>query len=378
MKGRHNMNLHNPHDPDKKRIYIILLSVGLAFLAAFAVLWFIMCSITGKLSSQTAADRWTADDSGKYAQISVFYAESSGISLDMVYTMRVNIDKKLTENSITAENQNARSWYDGYSAMTNLTVTSSREDYTVNADADVIVTGGDYFSFHPLTLISGYYYSDDDLMQDRVVLDENLAWQLFGGTDVSGMTVLVNGQRLYVAGVVRPDSDSASSYTYGTKPHMYISYSGMSAFLGEEESLPITCYEAVIPDPVSGLASSIAKDVVTADEKSYTLVENSSRYSVKNLLSIAFDGGTRAVVDRAVVYPFWENAARITEEKAATVLVWALAMLTVPIIICLYFVFLVIHRRKAIAHKAAEKITSSAEKFKSIKSGKNKSERRTV
>ncbi len=355
---------------EKKRGYIILAVINAVFLCAFTVLTAVLCGITNRLSSQSAALRWNADSGGSYAQVSVFYPEKLGLNLDSVYTMRVDIEKKLTENSITAENSSARIWYDGYSALTTLSVTSSREEYTIVIDADVIATGGDYFKMHPLELLSGYYYSDDDLMQDRVLLDENLAWQLFGSSNVEGMTVLINEKRFYVAGVIKPDSDSASSYTYGTKPHMYISYSGLLSVSEDDYDTPITCYEAVLPNPVTGLAESIIEETSVGDDSERTIIENSERFSLKNLFAIAFDGGKRAVVDTELAYPFWENAARITEENAAVVLVWAAAMLIVPILTVMYFAFLLIHRRKTIAHKAAEKVKNSASKI--IKRGRYK------
>lgn len=348
---------------EKKRRLAVTAAVNCVFLIAFAVLAAVLCGIKSRLPSQLAAERWSADSGERYSQLSVFYSQASGINIDTVYTMRVNIEKKLTENSVAAKEPGARVWYDGYSALTSLTVTSPREDYTIRADADVIATGGDYFMIHPLKLLSGYYYSDDDLMQDRVLLDESLAWQLFGSNDIAGMTVIINGRRFYVAGVVEADSDKASRYVYGEKPHMYISYEGLKNLNGGE-TVPVTCYEAVIPDPVSGLARSITEGVITAGKNSYKLTENSDRYSLKNLFGIAFDGGKRSVIDTEIAYPFWENAARINEDNAATVLVWASAMLIVPLLTVMYFVFLLIHKRKAIAHKAAEKIKSSAEKIK--------------
>lgn len=56
--------------------------------------------------------------------------------------------------------------------------------------------GGDFFLFHPYTLLSGSYIAESDFAQDRVVLDENLAWQLFGSSDVAGMEVTI-GERNY-------------------------------------------------------------------------------------------------------------------------------------------------------------------------------------
>lgn len=70
--------------------------------------------------------------------------------------------------------------------------------------------GGDFFLFHPYTLLSGSYIAESDFAQDRVVLDENLAWQLFGSSDVAGMEVTIGERNYPVAGVVRLEDDKAT------------------------------------------------------------------------------------------------------------------------------------------------------------------------
>ena len=51
--------------------------------------------------------------------------------------------------------------------------------------------------------MDGYYFSDDDLMQDRVLLDDQTAWRLFGSPNVVGMPVMIGGTPHYIAGVFR-------------------------------------------------------------------------------------------------------------------------------------------------------------------------------
>lgn len=332
-------------DPKRKKLYIALAVVNGAAIIMAAVLAAVFVSVTGRLSSQQAAERWSSKE--RYSQLSVFYDKAAGMDLDSIYTMRVQIENKLTENSISQENPMGRLWIDAYSAQDTLTVQSPREDYSVSADVIVTATGGDYFLFHPLKLLSGSYYSDDDLMQDRVVIDYNLAWQLFGSKDADGMTVIINGSRYYVAGVVEPDGDKASEYVYGTKPHIYMSYEALQRIYSGAD-VPVTVYEVCLPDPVTGLAAKIMGEVNTVDDTQSEIMENSARYDILRLYKIAFDGGRRAVVDNSIVYPFWENAARITEENTAVLLVWISAASLVPILTALYFIGALIHRRKRI------------------------------
>lgn len=349
----------------KKQRYIFLAVLNGVCLVAFAVLTIVLSSITSSLPSQHMASRWSKSENQRFSQLSVFYSAGSAIDLNTVYTMRVNIDKKLTENSVEALNPNARTWFDAFSTPAHLTVNSSRSDYTVSSEVNCIATGGDYFLFHPLKLLSGSYYSDSDLMQDRVILDETLAWQLFGSNDIVGMTVVINEKRFYIAGVVLPDEDSASEYVYGSKPKMYISYTGLSNLLGDAAPY-ITAYEACIPNPVTGLAEKILSETagLREDDNTVKLVANSERYSLKKLAEIALDNGKRAVIDSPLVYPFWENAARITEERAASVLLAAAIMLIVPLLTLLYFTGKLIRMRKKLLKSAVEKISAALHRIK--------------
>lgn len=312
-----------------------------------------------KLPPQNAAESWEAESGERYDQISAFFSGGYGIDLNEVRRMRVDIDKKMSENSLTAEKEGARLYFDAFScAEQKMTVTTMSDSYAPKVDANMIVTGGDFFLFHPLTLISGSYYSDDDLMQDRVVLDETLAWQLFGSSDVEGMAVSINGKIFTVAGVVKAEQDKASQYLIGKKPYMFISYAGIQ--LVQEQAPEINCYEAVLPSPVKGLAESIITDVMSVSEDNRTIIVNTGRFSVAKMLKAAFDGGKSAVIDKPIVYPYWENAARITEQKAAHLMTAMIAVLCVPIITVLYFAVLFFIKRKAITHKLAEKIKEKA------------------
>lgn len=60
--------------------------------------------------------------------------------------------------------------------------------------------GGNFFDFHPIRLLSGNYISPDDLMKDRVLLDEDTAWLLFGGTQLEGLSFKIDGVPFVVAG----------------------------------------------------------------------------------------------------------------------------------------------------------------------------------
>ena len=267
--------------------------------------------IAGTLESIHAADRFRGDNEMRFAQLACFMPEDSGKTEEDIRLFHQTLDQKLIDASLEAP-EGASLYTDAYSGHISLNVTGDHGSATVKA----IGVGGNFFQFHPLRLRSGSYISENDFMQDRVVLDETLAWQLFGGFDVAGLSVTIDGKPFYVAGVVRRESDFATKEAYLDGASMFLSYSAMKSL---DENSTITCYEIVMPDPISGFAHGVLTenfDVGTGD-----IVENSSRYSLENLFSVIGDFGKRSMRNNGVIYPYWENAVRLTEDYLALLLV---------------------------------------------------------
>ncbi|MBQ8786737.1 MAG: ABC transporter permease [Oscillospiraceae bacterium] len=320
-----------------KRKHIILIVINGISLLFFAIMTIAAVSVKNSLPDQQTVGRWT-DGNSRYAQVSVFTEASSAMSVDGIFTARVDIEKKLVENSLTSEKANARVWVDAFSADYGKLSVSS--DYG-KTETQTIVTGGDFFLFHPIELVSGYYYSEDNLMQDRILIDEVLAWQLYGATDIAGKPVLIESKYFYIAGVYKSSENSDIEKVTNGTPMMFMPYQGYE-ILGKTPSFD--CYEACLPNPVTGLAEMIVTEAVPVKDINSEVVENSSRYSLKNRFDIIRDFGMRSVKDNAIVYPYWENAARITEDKSALMLVFQLLGLIIPI--CTAFAYVIIGYRK--------------------------------
>lgn len=342
----------NSVNPVKKILYIILAALNAICIITAAILYIVFMSMSSRLASQNISESWSGEDGEKYDQLSVFFADGYGIGYDEVRRIRTDLEKKLTENSLEARNDNSRLYIYSFSCTPYLqTVTTMSDSYAPNVEAETIVTGGDFFLFHPLLLISGSYYSDDELMQDRVVINDVLAWQLFGASEVSGMAVKINGRIYSVAGVVTLEDDKASDYLVGGKPYMFMPFDTLS-----ETPPTAKCFEAVLPSPVKDLAKTMLTDAVGVEEENCSVIVNSSRFSFLNCLKAAFDGGRSAVVDKSIVYPYWENAARITLANAADTAAAIVLLAAVPILTVLYFAGLLFHKRKAIIHNITENI----------------------
>lgn len=353
-----------------KHITVIILNV--LFLLLFMILFIIAGKLIDSLPSQKAVERWASDDT-KYTQSSLFLDEANGVSIENVYMFRANIDKGLTENSIKGKSfqlpdgtvkETGRLWMDAYSGNSSMKISNEKANIT----ADTIITGGDYFLFHPLTLLSGSYYSDNDIMKDGVIIDEDLAWQLFGSSNVVGMPVTIDKSNFYVSGVVKKETDKASRTVYGEKPKMYIQYETAKKI---NSNILITCYEACLPNPVVGIGHKIFSENVSSDENNRVIIENTTRYSLKNLFKIASSFAVSSVRTDAVILPYWENAARIVENKAALLLVLMCITLVTPFLTVVYFINKLIKNRKKIFIKAFEGLKSNVYNLKQLKQKKH-------
>lgn len=314
---------------NKKRWYFALLNCLLVLLALICLLVF--RHIAGTLDSVHAADRWRGSNEMRFAQIACFLPVDSPKTQDDIIQFRRTLDQKLVDASLEAP-AGGSLYTDAYSGTAKLTVSGDHG----SAEVKAIGVGGNFFLFHPLQLRSGSYLSENDLMQDRVVLDEALAWQLFGSPDISGMTVTINGSPYYVAGVIRRENDFATKKAYLDGAGMFISYSAFQTLTqsaSDTNTGSITCYEIVLPDMIEGFGKSLVSE--NFDVGSGDIVENSNRYSVENLLKILKNYGLRSMRNNGVIYPYWENAVRLTEDYLALLLLLILLLALCPVISCI-------------------------------------------
>ena len=312
----------------KQIIFLIICAVSLLFLGVCLVR---ISHWKNLLETQHSAERWSGDSDITMAQISCFMPVGGEIGESEIYSFRSALDSKLTEAAITAP-ENGSLYIDGYSARGNINVSGDRG----SAAASAIGIGGDYFFFHPLELLSGSYISGDDLMHDRVVLDEELAWKLFGSSDLAGMTVTINEKPYYIAGVVRRETDAANSKAYSDGAGIFLAYDELTS----ADSPKINCYEISMPNPLSGFAMDIVSNSFPLG--SGTALENSRRYSFGTILGFFKNYGERSMQISGVVMPYWENAARYTEDRVALLFVFVFLFSLAPAALLFISVSLII------------------------------------
>ena len=277
-----------------------------------------------------------------------------GKTEDDIRSFRQSLEAQLVEQSLEAA-EGGRLYIDAYSGTAQVTVGS---DNGGNASVKAIGVGGDFFYFHPLRLRAGAYIKSDDLMDDLVVLDEEMAWRLFGGTDLAGMTMTINGEPFVVSGVIARETDFATNKAYTGDGGVFMSFSALNRLV---ETASITSYEIVMPNPITGFARNITADIFPLGNGD--LVENSSRYSLTHLWEVIGAFGQRSMRTNGVIYPYWENAVRLTEDYAALLLTMAVLLALYPLLTALVLIIKDIRRAYRFAKvKIPEKVDEAVEK----------------
>lgn len=314
---------------NSRRLIFSLVAL-ISLISFFLLTWWNHSQIDG-LSDQQAAKRWDKD--GGVAQVSCFFVRGTQVDDFQIRSFENQLEIALSEAAIVLDNENARLFVDAYSAQGRITVVS--EQSTLEAEA--VGIGGDFFFFHPLKLVSGSYFSGNDLMKDSVILDREAAWQLFGSSDIAGMSVTIGGIPHYVAGVVERETGRFAENAGLKNTVVYVSYETLCAY-GEGEG--ISTYEVVAPNPVDKFVYNTVKEKFGIQESNMQVVENSSRYSLESMIPVVLDFGVRSMQNSAIHFPYWENMARGYEDVRAVVLILQFLLLLIPAVIL--FVFLII------------------------------------
>ncbi len=309
--------------------------LGILSLAAAAC--FLACArLSRLLPSQYAAERWAGEGELPFAQVSCFLAADGSVTQGEIYTFRYAILDKLHEAGMEA-GTDTRLFRDAWCAFDTMLASSER----ASGDVSVIAVGGDYFSFHPLRLLSGSYLAETDPMKDRILLDEETAWLLFGGTDLVGLEVKLGGYPFVVGGVVEREKDFASKKASPFDRCIYMAYDSYERM---NEEAGASCYELVLAEPVKNFSESFVKEKFPIGKGE--IVTNSRRFGPERLLGLLGRFGERGMQKQAVIYPYWENAARCVEDWCALLLLLGALFLLLPALALLIGLFRLFRRGK--------------------------------
>ncbi|MDR0936534.1 MAG: ABC transporter permease [Oscillospiraceae bacterium] len=281
-------------------------------LIAVCVILLVWNSLKAGQPEQFAATRYGGGD---ITQVSAYFAAGTGLTYDQLRT---------TERTLGADDQTVvQSWSlssQSLEAAPNEAVAKN----TVKLDATAV--GGEYFLFHPFPLKSGAYIQPDDLMRDRIVINKQAAWLLYGSNNIKGKHVTIRESLYIISGVVDDGNANACAY---------VPYEMLPA----DTKFPV--YEAVLTNKFTGYALTALKAVTGFGGAA--LVENTSRFAIPQVWNVLLTFNDRVQQTNAISYPYWENRARVVENKLALLLLFGGLLLIWPIILIFMVVIKVIN-----------------------------------
>ena len=172
-------------------------------------------------------------------------------------------------------------------------------------------------------------------MQDRVLLDENLAWLLFGGTQVEGMQIRIGTGVFSVAGVIEREKDFATQKAFPDEMTLFMRYDALKEL---DTNAGISCYEYVMADPVRNFAVNAAREKFPIGRGE--ILCNTMRFSYGRMMDMVLKFSSRSVLTGGILYPYWENAARILEDWSCLCCLFGTLLLAVPTGITVIFLVL--------------------------------------
>lgn len=350
-----------------KTLIKLLIAVDILLILITAFICFRQSERVKRIYSQQAAERWESKDMD-FTEVSVYYSNAKKAGRKNIEEIRNNIMKKLDEDSMVdvTSASSKRAFIDAYSGFTEMRVEKGDNQIT----GKIYGVSDDFFLIHPIPLLAGNYINPVEKVPEigdgkdpyQIVLDENMAWNLFGSVDVEGMKVWINDKVFTIMGVVEASQNKTEEMAYGNFDAAFIPY---AAFEAMKQEVSINCYEAVLPEPIKGYAKSTIAEatdiVVDPDEENdgteprstlsfgdSEVVVNTDRFGVSALYKYLKNKKYMSMHTTEIAYPFWENVARFEVERASRVFKWCIALLVLPVLSVLALLGWLYHKRTVV------------------------------
>ena len=350
-----------------KTLIKILIAVDILLILITAFICFRQSERVKRIYSQQAAERWESEDM-EFAEVSVYYSNARNSGKKEIEEIRNNIMKKLDEDELldSSSLSDKRAFIDAYSGFTEMRVEKGDNQIT----GKIYGVSDDFFLIHPIPLLAGNYINPVEKTNDigdgidpyQIILDENMAWNLFGSVDVAGMKVWINGKVFTIMGVVEASQNKTEEMAYGNFDAAFIPF---AAFDKMKLKVSVNCYEAVLPEPIKGYAQSAigeATDIVVDPEEESDgteprstlsfgdseVVINTDRFGVSALYKYLKNKKYMSMHTTEIAYPYWENVARFEVERASRVFKACIALLVLPALSFLALLGWLYHKRTVV------------------------------
>lgn len=305
----------------------------------------------GLLPHQLVAEAWETEEK-PYAQAALFLPEESGIPLERVPEIRLQVENAMQAGSVASEEY---PWLYAFSH----TQQAQLKNGIASSDVELTLIAGDYFTMHSMPVRHGWYLSESEVMRDRIVLDRQTAWDLFYSDNVVGQFLEWNGHRYMVAAVVDTEPGKYNEMAAeGTRRAWVFADSP-----GADPDLRFTCVEMVLPQPVKGFAvSTMASALERYIPNGVAPVDISGRFSLLSRWNALKSISVRWISSQAIAYPYYENAARLVENHLALRLIPEGIFLGFPAVSVLIWLLMLNRRRTWGLHSIFDAIERGVER----------------
>ncbi|MBO4927933.1 MAG: ABC transporter permease [Clostridiales bacterium] len=281
----------------------------------------------------------------------------SGLDVEKIQSIHDALD--LTEKATVGNNKNSKNgtdaansgivnvWEDCYSSVARYPATGYMDKTPTGMveSCEVVGVSGNYQVVHPFSYESGGFLPGEDGDRYTVVLNTQLAWNLFHSYQVLGAFVEFNGTMYQIVGVVNEGTDAISETTGVTKPRAYIPFKQLaylangSAFPSmssemensvKDTDLAVTCYEVLLTDPINNIAYNDLVDALqdtigySEDKSELLIINNTDRFNAISLYKKYFPLKDSYVGGNGLNVPYYERSARLAEQY---VVFWAEALI---------------------------------------------------
>ena len=297
-----------------------------------------------------------------------------GLNLETVKTIHNGLEEKEASTNLSsrrigaAASDNGQIWLDSYSSSAFYRAYGyiDKTEQGAAERVEVVGVGGDYATIHPFRYESGGFFSDGESDKYSIVLNTQLAWNLFHSYQVLGAEVELNGVMYQVVGVVGEGDDTIAETTGVTKPRAYVHFNQLANLANggsiaqnsseqehsvSEDDLAVSCYEVLLTDPINNIAYNDLLAVLTENigysDNSTTLeiINNTDRFFITRLFGKYFPLKESVSQVDGLHIPFFERSARLAEQY---VVFWGEVLVVCGIvIICgLCGIYSTLHGRK--------------------------------
>ena len=367
-----------------KTLIFVLIAVDVLLLLITLGVVFFQGERVKRIYTQQAAERWENEDM-PYSEVSVFYGDTKKADDKTVAEIRSGIMTKLSADSYldASDTSGKRTFIDAYAGSKEMTVT--RDVYEVKGN--IYGVSDDFFLIHNIPLLDGSYINPVEKRSEtgegrdyfQIVLDENMAWNLFGSVDVEGMKVTIDGKTFTVMGVVEAFQSDAEKMAYGNYDAAFIPYKVFSV-LNKDEVVPIKSYEAVLPNPISNYAYNTLCEALGMGENAeaeeeenrsvlsfgdFEVIENTDRYKIPALYKYGKNKKYETMRTTSISYPYWENVARFEVEHAYKIFRLCIFLLILPFLSVIALFIWLYHKRGVVFNaRNKKKLLGLAEELK--------------